>query len=92
MKQTIKTILGLVAIFLVSWLVSQQSQQVDKAAPRLMQTTTYTTTSTRSQNVNDLCPSNMNRASLVSASDAFKAQSQRTEVNAALGIDGYLSG
>ena len=54
---------------------------------RLLQT--YTTTSTRTSNVGKLCPANLDRTTLVDQNDISAAQSQRSEVNAALGIDGY---
>lgn len=55
-----------------------------------MQSTTYTTTSTRSQNVNDLCPSKLDRSTLVVQSDVLKARQQQAEVKTTLGIDGYI--
>lgn len=48
----------------------------------------YTTTSTRTANVNTLCAANLDRTTLVNQADLTAATSARTAVSAELGIDG----
>jgi hypothetical protein len=88
MKSTIKGLLAIAAILTVSVFVSQQTQEMPTVTERLLQATTYTTTSTRSNNVKDLCPANLDRTTLVNSGDVSAASSMRAEVNTAIGIDG----
>ena len=88
MKTSAKVVLSLTAVVLLSLLISEKTQDLSPAPKRLLQT--YTTTSTRTANVNNLCPANVDRTTLVSSADKTAAQDQRTEVNSALGIDGYF--
>lgn len=88
MKNSLKGLLAIAAILFISVLVSQQTQEMPTVTQRLLQATTYTTTSTRSNNVNDLCPANLDRSTLVNSGDVSSAASMRAEVNSAIGIDG----
>ena len=88
MKTSAKVVLGLTAVVLLSLLISEGTQDLAPAPKRLLQT--YTTTSTRTTNVNNLCPANLDRTTLVSSADKTAAQEQRTEVSNTLGIDGYF--
>lgn len=87
MKPYLKTLAGLATILIVSLLVSYQTQETVTPTERLL-ITAYTTTSTRTQNVIDNCPANLDRSTLVDQEDVSAAVSQRKEVNAAIGIDG----
>ena len=78
MKTSAKVVLGLTAVVLLSLLISEGTQDLAPAPKRLLQT--YTTTSTRTTNVNNLCPANLDRTTLVSSADKTAAQEQRTEV------------
>ena len=78
MKNSLKGLLALAAVVAVSLFVSQQTQQMQPAATRLL---AYTTTSTRTSNVNTLCAANLDRTTLVSQSDLTAAASARASVS-----------
>lgn len=90
MKTTTKTIISLAAVLLLSLLVSQQTEETLTPTQRLLQTGTYTTTSTRTQNVVDLCPANLDRSTLVNNADVTAAVDMRATVTAEMGVDGYF--
>jgi hypothetical protein len=87
MKTTAKSLIVLALVAALTFFASDQTQTLTPAPQRLL-TGTYTTTPTRTDNVNKFCPANLDRTTLVSASDVTEAQSMRTSVNTQLGIDG----
>ena len=89
MKNSVKVILGLLAVAAVSILSYHQTQDEPTATARFL-ATTYTTTSTRTNNVNKLCPAGTTRSSLVDAADLTSSASQRKALDDAMGIDGYV--
>jgi len=86
MKPSVKAILVLALVAAVSLLASQETQAALPAPQRLLGS--YTTTPTRTTNVNTYCSASLNRSNLVSSQDFSDAQSMRTTVNSQLGIDG----
>ena len=91
MKTSVKSLMVLGLVAALTFFASDQTVALPAAPQRLLQTQTYTTTTTRTNNVNTYCPANLNRSTLVSATDVTDAQSQRTSINTQLGLDGYLS-
>lgn len=88
MKPAIKGLIVVALVAALSFFASEETKNILPAPARLLGT--YTTTSTRSTNVNKYCAANLNRSSLVSATDFSDAQSMRTDVNTQLKIDGYF--
>jgi hypothetical protein len=85
MKLSYIGLLVLVIVAGVSYFASEKTEQILPPTQRLLG---YTTTATRSDNVNKNCPANLDRTTLVSTSDYNDAQSMRTTVNSNLGIEG----
>lgn len=85
------TLIKSLALFLLAaivslafWSIPQQATIPQKA--RLLQN--YQTSSTRTSNVNNYCPANLDRNTLAPTSDISTAQSNMNAVRSQLGIDG----
>lgn len=80
------------AVFLVLTVISlavwDNTEPLAPAKQRLL--LTYQTSSTRSTNIANNCPSNLDRTTLAWTSDLSTAQTYLSNVKSQLGIDGYI--
>lgn len=88
MKRLIKFFFFITTLVIISLLSHINTKEMAPPSHRLLQN--YITTSTRTANVNELCPANVDRSSLVDYNDIESAKEQRNEINSFLGIDGYF--
>lgn len=88
-KSTIfKSCAVLLVLALISLAVWDNTEPLAPPKQRLL--LTYQTSSTRSSNIANNCPANLDRTTLASTSDISTAQTYLNNVKSQLGIDGYI--
>lgn len=84
----LKTCALLLLLALLSLAVWDNTESLAPPKQRLL--LTYQTSSTRSSNIGNNCPANLDRSTLASTSDISTAQNLLNSVKSQLGIDGYF--
>lgn len=83
----LKSCAALLLLALVSLAVWDSTEPLAPPKQRLL--ATYQTSSTRSSNIANNCPADLNRTTLASTSDISTAQTYLSNVKSQLGVDGY---
>lgn len=90
-SSTVKGIVVLLLVALISLAVWDSSSETLEARKRLLPSGTYQTNSTRTNNVQSYCAAYTDRTTLATTDDISSAKTNQNTVNSALGIDGYVS-
>lgn len=87
MKTTTKTLLIAIFVTFASYLAWSQTNNDPSNTPRIL-ISSYQTSSTRTSSVTNICPPNLNRASLYSQSDIDSSNQYMNSVTSSINIDG----
>jgi hypothetical protein len=85
---TMKGIVALLIVSLVTYAAWDNTQETQPVKERLLPS--FQTSSTRTNNVQTYCPVSLDRTTLAPTADVTAAQSTRSSVESQLGIDGYF--